>query len=46
MIINLPRKLTVDINNIPDDFDEIIKNTFRDYTEGTAKEYTYQDKLF
>ena len=45
MILNFPRGLTVDIENPPSDFEEQIKQCFRDYTEGTAKEYTYQDKL-
>jgi len=43
--IKLPRGIKIDIDNIPDDFDEIISNAFQEYTEGTRKEYTYQDKL-
>ena len=45
MIIRLPRKLTVDLDNIPDDFDQIIRDTFRDYTEGTRDDYCFEDKL-
>lgn len=43
--IKLPRGIKIDIDNIPDDFDEIISNAFQEYTEGTRKGYTYQDKL-
>ena len=43
--IKLPRGLEVDIFNLPKDFENQIKNAFRDYTRGTAKEYMYVDKL-
>lgn len=45
MNITFPRGLIIDINNVPENFDEIIRNAFKDYTEYTAKEYQYQDKL-
>lgn len=45
MEIRLPRGLYVDVNDIPEDFDEIVRKTFEEYTEGTAEDYTYQDKL-
>lgn len=45
MIITLPRGLEVDPYNLPDDFEEQIKNAFADYTNGTKEEYTFQDKL-
>lgn len=45
MIIRLPRKVEIDLDNIPEDFDHIIRNTFRDYTEGTRDEYCFEDKL-
>lgn len=45
MIIKFPRRIEIDIDNVPEDFEEIIKKSFRDYTYGTAEEYTYQDKL-
>lgn len=45
MIIRLPRNLEIDINNMPDDFDDIIRKAFRDYTEGTHEDYRYCDKL-
>lgn len=45
MKIEFPRNIVVDVNNVPDDFDEIILAAFEDYTEGTREDYTYQDKL-
>lgn len=45
MIIEFPRNYKVDLNNIPDDFERQIKKCFGEYTEGTSKNYTYQDKL-
>lgn len=36
--IKLPRGIEVDIFNLPEDFEEQIKESFRGYTEGTAKE--------
>lgn len=45
MIIKFPRNYAVDIDNVPDDFEDQIKAVFSEYTEGTAKSYTYQDKL-
>lgn len=43
--INLPRGITVDIDNVPENFDEIIKTEFAKFTEGTDSKYMYQDKL-
>ena len=45
MKIMFPRRIVVDVNNVPDDFDEIILDAFKDYTELTREDYTYQDKL-
>lgn len=45
MIINFPNKVIIDTENIPDNFDELIKRSFAKYTEGTAEECTYMDKL-
>ena len=44
-VVSFPRGLRVNLNNIPDDFEDQIKDCFTSYTEGTAKDYTYQDKL-
>ena len=45
MIINLPNNGTIDTSNITNDFEEIVKKSFAGFTEGTAKDYRYQDKL-
>lgn len=45
MKIKFPRGIVIDINQIPQDFDQIIRKSFSEYTEGTSKAYTYQDKL-
>lgn len=44
-IIKLPRNIEVDIFNLPNNFKEIIEKSFSEYTEGTAKDYRYADKL-
>lgn len=43
--VKLPTGIEVDIFNLPEDFEEQIKESFRCYTEETAKEYRYCDKL-
>lgn len=43
--IELPRGVVVDVFNLPDDFEEQITESFEGYTEETAKEYRYCDKL-
>lgn len=45
MKIKFPRGIVIDTNQIPEDFDDIIRKSFEEYTEGTSKAYTYQDKL-
>lgn len=44
-MVKLPRGIKVDIFDLPKDFEEQIKDSFRGYTEETAKEYRYCDKL-
>lgn len=44
-VVKLPRGIEVDIFNLPEDFEEQIKESFEGYTEETAKEYRYCDKL-
>lgn len=44
-VVKLPREIEVDIFNLPEDFEEQIKESFEGYTEETAKEYRYCDKL-
>jgi hypothetical protein len=43
--IRLPRGVEVDIFNLPDNFEEVVKKSFSEFTEGTHEDYTYQDKL-
>lgn len=43
--LEFPRGLVVDVERVPDNFDELIAKAFTEYTHGTAKAYTYQDKL-
>lgn len=43
--IKLPRGIEVNIFNLPEDFEEQVKESFLRYTEGTAKDYRYCDKL-
>ena len=38
--IELPRGVIVDVFNLPKDFEEQIIESFKGYTEETAKEYT------
>ena len=45
MIIKFPRNVVIDTDNIPEDFEGLIRKSFEEYTDGTAKTYTYQDKL-
>lgn len=45
MIIELPRGVRIDIDKIPENLEEIVQQTFRDYTHGTSKDYTFEDKL-
>ena len=45
MIVILPRNVEVDTNNVPEDFEQQIQDAFTAYTEGTADDYTFQDKL-
>ena len=45
MIISLPRKLNIDIDNVPDDLEEQVRKAFAEYTSETAEEYTFEDKL-
>lgn len=45
MKIIFPRGIEVDTNNIPNDFDEIIRNAFEEYTALTRKDYRHHDKL-
>lgn len=45
MIIRLPWIESISTLCLPDNFDELVKESFRQFTEGTAKEYRFEDKL-
>lgn len=45
MKIKFPRNITIDLDNIPQNFEDLIRESFEAYTSDTAKDYTYQDKL-
>lgn len=45
MEIKFPTDLVIDLDNIPDDFENLIIKEFSEYTKGTHRDYTYQDKL-
>lgn len=45
MTVNLPMEMTVDVYNLPNDFEIQVQRAFADFTSGTSKDYTYQDKL-
>lgn len=43
--MKFPNGLDVDVNNPPGNFEELIRESFGKYTEGTNKDYTFVDKL-
>lgn len=45
MNVKFPRGLVIDLNDIPNDFEQQIERAFKEYTSGTNPEYMYQDKL-
>lgn len=45
MIINLPWIAPIDTQNLPENFEELVKKSFREFTECTRKEYQHEDKL-
>mgnify|MGYP006873063398 CR=1 FL=1 len=44
-IIEIRPGIRIDIYNPPEDFEDQIKASFWEYTTGTHKDFTYQDKL-
>lgn len=44
-IVSFTRKIRVDVYDVPENFDEMILDAFKDYTHGTRKSFMYQDKL-
>lgn len=45
MIIKLPRGLSIDIDNPPENLEELVQKAFAEYTYGTSREYTDEDRL-
>ena len=43
-IINLPRGRHFDIEQIPENLEELIGQDFREFTAGTAREYTFEER--
>ena len=43
--VRLPLNIVVDVFDVPEDFEETIKEAFGKYTRDTADEYAYYDKL-
>ena len=45
LIVILPKGLTTDVYDLPEDFESKVQKAFSEFTEGTAKDYTFMDKL-
>lgn len=45
LTVNLPKGLIVDVYDLPEDFESQVQKAFNEFTEGTAKDYTFMDKL-
>ena len=43
--VRLPLNIVVDVFDVPEDFEETIKEEFEKYTRDTADEYAYYDNL-
>lgn len=41
----LPRDLVIDIDNVPENLEELVQKAFGEYTEGTSSDYTDEDRL-
>lgn len=46
MLIRLPHIKPIETEDIQPDFEEQVKLSFSKFTQGTRKEYAYQDKLY
>lgn len=46
MIIRLPWINPIDTNNVPSNFDELVKESFKKFTDGTSDDFTFLDKLY
>lgn len=45
MKVTLVSNFEVDLDNVPENFEELVQKRFAKYTEGTRREYMYHDKL-
>lgn len=45
MIINLPWVEPIDTLDLPENFEELVKKSFREFTKGTNIDYRHEDKL-
>ncbi|WP_312248514.1 hypothetical protein [Streptococcus parasuis] len=45
MKIRLPYIETIETERLPDDFEDLVKKSFVNFTKGTNKDYTFEDKL-
>ena len=45
MKVRLPRKMIIDLDNVPEDFEKQIQDCFKGYTEITNPDYMFHDKL-
>lgn len=45
LTVSLPKGLTVDVYDLPEDFESQVQKAFSEFTQGTAKDYTFMDKL-
>lgn len=45
MIIKLPWVNPIDTLNLPEDFEDQVKESFKKYTKGTSTDYTWIDKM-
>lgn len=45
MIIRLPWINPIDTLNLPEDFEDQVKESFKKYTMGTSTDYTWKDKM-
>lgn len=45
MIIRFPWIREIDTLDLPENFEQLVEESFRRFTEGTAKDYRFEDKL-
>lgn len=45
LMVTLPKGLSVDVYELPEDFEAKVQKAFSEFTQGTAKDYTFMDKL-